>query len=227
MQTDELIRRLAEGCSPARPLSTPLWRAAYWFTLSLVYAAAIVLIMGPRPDVAVKLKDWRFVLEVAAALLTSMMAAAAALCAGSPGRPWWERLAPLPFLGLWLALLGENCWRDFLAEGASGLAVKQDAMCLPVIALMSIPPAVAMFVLIRRGAPLAPFVITGCAALAAAALSAATLRLVHNQDLSVTVLVWQFGSVTLLTGLEALFGKSVLRWRTRDELLAGLERVKF
>ncbi|HXY59771.1 MAG TPA: DUF1109 domain-containing protein [Methylocystis sp.] len=225
METDELIRRLSEDCAPVRPFTHPVWRASLWFMLSLVYVAMVVLAMGLRPDIAARLRDWRFVLELAAALLTSMMAAAAALCAGCPGRPWWERLAPLPFLAFWLGLLGEGCWRDYLAAGARGLAIRQDAMCLPVIAMTSVVPAVAIFVLIRRGAPLAPFAITGCAALAAAALSAAALRLFHDQDSSVTVLVWQFGSVALLTGLEAMFGRSVIRWRNREETLAAIERA--
>lgn len=225
METDELVRMLSEDCAPVRPLSHPLWRASAWFMLSLAYAAMVVFATGLRPDIASRLGDWRFALEVAAALLTSLMSAAAALCAGCPGRPWWERLAPLPFLALWLGLLGEGCVRDFLAAGARGLAVRQDAMCLPAILMMSVVPAFAVFALIRRGAPLAPFVIAGYAALAAAALAAAALRLFHEQDSGATVLVWQFGSVALLAGLGATLGRSAIRWKTREETISTLLRT--
>ena len=44
------------------------------------------------------------------------------------------------------------------------------------------------------------------------ALGATALRLFHAQDASVMVLVWQFGSVALLTGLGALTGRQLLRW---------------
>jgi hypothetical protein len=38
------------------------------------------------------------------------------------------------------------------------------------------------------------------------------LRLFHEQDASVMVLVWQFGSVVLLASLGALTGRRLLRW---------------
>ncbi|HEY8071628.1 MAG TPA: NrsF family protein [Methylocystis sp.] len=71
--------------------------------------------------------------------------------------------------------------------------------------------------MIRRGAPIAtPMTTTGLATLAATSIAAAALLLFHEQDASVMVLVWQFGSVLVLTGLGALFGRRLLRWRTAD-----------
>lgn len=224
METDELIRRLSEECHPVRPLSHPVWRAVIWFAFSVVYILMVVVVMGLRPDIGARLADWRFSSEIGAALLTSLMAAAAALCAGCPGRPLWERFAPLPFLALWLGLLGEGCWTDWKTVGPGALAVRQDLICLPMIFAISLFPAIAIFLLIRRGAPLAPVPITGAAALAAAALAAAALRLAHIEDASIMVLVWQFGSVLVLTSVETLFGRSYIRWKTRAEILAAFER---
>jgi hypothetical protein len=181
--------------------------------------------VGLRPDISSKLADLKFVVEVGAALSTSMMAAAAAFCAGCPGRPIWERFAPILFLALWLASLGEGCWRTWLASGGAGLAIRQDLICFPVILAISIPPGMLIFVMIRRGAPIAPISTTGLAALAAAALGAASLRLFHAEDTSIMVLVWQFGSVILLTGLETLLGRRILRWPTRQEVLAADRRM--
>jgi hypothetical protein len=225
MQTDELLRALAEECAPVRPLAHPGWRAFIWFTLSTAYVTVVVLVIGLRPDISAKLADWRFTAEVTAAFLTSMMAAAAAFCAGCPGRPIWERFAPVPFLALWLATLGEGCWRDWLAFGTAGLAIQFDVKCLPEILAISIPPAIAIFAMVRRGAPIAPTTTMSLAALAAAALAAAAMRLFHVEDSSISVLVWQFGSVMLLTALEAMFGRFYLRWTTRDEALAIYRRA--
>lgn len=226
METDQLIRQLSDECTPVRPLSHPARRTAAWFMVSAIYVLAVARFMGLRPDITARLAEWRFVGEVAAAFLTSLMAAAAALCAGCPGRPIWERFAPLPFLALWLGLLGEGCWRDWISIGAEGLAVRQDLMCPPIILAISAGPAVAIFLMVRRGAPLAPLAAMGLAALAAAALAAAALRIVHIEDSSVMVLVWQFGSVALLTGIEALFGDVYIRWTRRDELLAAFNRLE-
>lgn len=221
MRTEELIRTLAKDCQPVRPLAHPAWRALIWFMLALVYAAVVVAAIGLRADISAKLADWKFMTEVGAPLAASMMAAAGAFCAGCPGRPLWERLAPLPFLALWLGSLGEGCWSDWLVHGAAGLAVRADFKCFPAILAISVAPSILIFVMARRGAPIAPVITTGLAALAAAALAAAALRLFHTEDASVMVLVWQFGSVAALTGLEALFGPLFLRWTTREEALAS------
>jgi hypothetical protein len=225
MQTEELIRTLTSDCAPVRPLAHPGWRAAAWFAISLGYIAAVVAAIGLRPDISSKLADLKFLVEVGAAFLTSMMAAAAAFCAGCPGRPIWERFMPVPFLALWLASLGGGCWHDWLASGAAGLTIRPDLMCFPVIMAISIVPGALIFIMTRRGAPIAPISTMGLAALAAAALGAAALRLFHAEDASIMVLVWQFGSVVLLTGLEALFGRRTLRWRTRQEALATVRRM--
>lgn len=221
MRTEELIRTLAEDCKPVRSLAHPARRAVIWFMIALAYVAVVVATVGLRPDISSKLANWKFMIEVGAPLLTSMMAAAAAFCAGCPGRPLWERLAPLPFLALWLGSLGQGCWSDWLAHGAAGLAIRADFKCFPAIVAISIPPSLLIFAMIRRGAPVAPFATMALAALASAALAAAALRLFHAEDASVMVLSWQFGSVASLTGLEALFGPLFLRWTTREEVFAS------
>ncbi len=224
MQSEELIRTLAANCPPVQRLPHPGGRALAWFAISLGYVAALVWVMGLRPDIHARLADAPFVVELGAALLTSMMAAAAAFCAGCPGRPIWERFAPVPFLVLWLGSLGEGCRRDWLAYGAAGLAIRPDLVCLPVIMAISLFPGALIFMMVRRGAPIAPISTTGLAALAAAALGAVALRLFHPEDASIMVLIWQFGSVALLAILEAPFGRFLLRWPTRQEALSAERR---
>jgi hypothetical protein len=221
MRTEELIRTLAADCRQVRPLAHPAWRALAWFTISILYVGFIVALIGLRRDIFSKLADWKFITEVGAPLLTSMMAAAAAFCAGCPGRPIWERFAPLPFLAIWLGSLGEGCGSDWLVHGVAGLSIRPDLKCFPMILAISIPPAVMIFAMTRRGAPIAPITTMGLAALAAAAMGATALRLFHTEDASVMVLIWQFGSVALLTGLESLFGPSLLHWTTREGALAS------
>lgn len=226
MQTEELIDALTANCSPVRSLAHPGWRTLAWFALSLGYLAIVIGAMGLRPDIGSKLADWRFATGVAAAFLTSMMAAAGAFCAGCPGRPIWERFAPIPFVALWLASLGEECWRDWLALGGAGLAIRADLASFLTIGAISMAPGFLIFVMIRQGAPLAPISTMGLAALAAASLAAAALRLFHTEDASVMVLFWQFGSVVALAGLEALFGRFVLRWTTREQMLRVYQRMQ-
>ena len=212
MKTEELIRTLAANAVPVQRLPHPAMRAMVWLAISTAYIAGFVWLVGLRPDIAEKLAEPRFLVEVGAAYLTSMMAAAAAFCASCPGRPVWERFAPLPFLAVWLASLGEGCWTDWLRSGPEGVTLRMDFLCFPNILIISTVPAVLIFLMVRRGAPIAPITTAALATLAAAALAATALRLFHTQDASLMVLVWQFGSVALLAGIAALFGQYLLPW---------------
>lgn len=215
MRTQELIRTLAQEAEPVRRLPHPAFRTVLWMVLAVGSVGAVVFWFGLRGDLAAKLGEPRFIIEIAAAFLTSVMAAAAAFCSGCPGRPFWERLAPFPFLAVWLVSLGEGCWRELSQAGAGRASFGIDLACSEKIFLLSLVPAGIMLVMIRKGAPIAPFATAGLGALAATAMAAAGLRLFHTQDTSMMLIVWQFGTVVLLAGLAALAGRLVLPWRHR------------
>lgn len=221
MNTEELIRRLARGALPVRRLPHPFVRTAVWFLLSLTFMGAMVFVVGLRQDLSVRIREPRFMIELAAAVLTGMMAGAAAFCSTCPGRPLWERLAPFPFLALWLAFIGEGCQREIALSEIRALHLNLDISCVWKIAAASAAPAVLIFVMVRRGAPIAPHLTTGLSALAATSLSAAAMLLVHRQESAIMVLVWQFGSVIALSAFAALFGRRLLYWRTAE--LTALE----
>jgi hypothetical protein len=212
MRSEDLIKALATDAVPVRRLASPMARLGVWLTASAAYAAVIVAVMGVRPDLPLRLTDPRFAMELSATFMTSVLAAAAAFCAGCPGRPIWERFAPLPALALWFFSLGEGCWQSLAHAGAQGLRFHLDFVCFPSILLVSIVPATLILVMIRHGAPIAPVSSTALATLAAAALGATALRLFHEQDASAMILVWQFGSVALLACLGALAGHQILPW---------------
>jgi hypothetical protein len=216
MKSEELVRRLAANAKPVHRLPHPLWRAMMWFLLSLAYAAGLVFAMGLRADLSARLAEPRFLIEISAAILTSMMAAAAAFCSTCPGRPLWERLAPFPFLLVWLASLGEGCWRDWTLHGLQGLAIQPEFSCFWKIVAASAAPLILILIMVRRGAPIAPYLTTGLATLAAASLVAAAMLLFHGEESSVMVLVWQFGSVVTVSAFAALFGRQLLYWQIVD-----------
>jgi hypothetical protein len=223
MRPEDLIDALAADAKPVRRLASPMVRLALWLVLSAGYAALIVWVMGLRPDIQSRLADTRFVMELGATFMTAVLAAAAAFCAGCPGRRVWERFAPLPALALWSGSLGEGCWQSFVQQGAQGLHFQLDFVCFPSILLVSVVPGALILMMIRQGAPIAPVTTTALAALAAAALGATALRLFHAQDASAMVLVWQFGSVAVLALLGALTGRRILPW-PRPQIAAHLDQ---
>jgi len=65
--------------------------------------------------------------------------------------------------------------------------------------------------MLRRGLAVHPRLTLFLLALAAAAIGNFGLRLFHVRDAGMMVLVWQFGSVLVLSGLGALIGPVLLR----------------
>jgi hypothetical protein len=94
------------------------------------------------------------------------------------------------------------------------MSLQPDWFCFPAIVLVGAIPAIAMAVMLRRGAPLTPHATTALGGLAAAGLGNFGLRMFHPQDASQMVLVWQIGTVIVLSVLSCWAGRYLLNWRS-------------
>ena len=64
MNTEDLIASLAAGSgTPTQRLGPPSARLAVWIAVSLPWIALVVALMGLRPDLAEKLKDYSWISE--------------------------------------------------------------------------------------------------------------------------------------------------------------------
>jgi hypothetical protein len=220
LDTEQLIHQLADHPAPVRRLPAPWRRAAVWFAISLPYVVVVVFshsMPASMPiDLSQMLHDRQFIIEQIATLLTAIAAVMAAFCSVIPGYDRRILLVPLLPLAIWLLSLGEGCVNDWIRLGARGLALRPDWNCLPPAALIGIVPALAIVIMLRRGAPLYPRITLALAALAVAALGNFGLRIYHVGDASIMVLVWHFGSVIVLALLAGWIGQIVLRWKTAD-----------
>jgi len=221
VRTEELVGSLAGDVTPVRRLLWPWVRLLVWLAFSLPWIAFIVWYRGPRADIALKIGEGGWLFEQSLALTTALAAGLAALCASIPGRPVWERVLPLLPLGLWIAIVVGGSVRSVMAGGAWSPLLEVDWICLPNIASLAVVPAIAMIALIRRGAPVSPYTTIGYAALAATALAEFGLRFFHAQDASLMVLVWQMGSVALLTAIFIVFARHLFPWRLGIPTVAG------
>jgi hypothetical protein len=219
MHTGELIRLLAEDCRPVRPLRRPWIRTAEWLVVAVLYVALVVLVVSPRADLAAKASDWHFVVEQLLALATGVAAAAAALAMIIPGHS--RKLPALPFLSLsiWFTSLGQAYVQDDLWDWArldpGGLSPHPNWYCVSAILLVGSVPAIAMTLMLHRGAPLTPHLTAVLGGLAAAALGNFGMRFFCTLDGSSIVLVWQFGTVCVLSALAGCAGHRVLTGTAR------------
>jgi hypothetical protein len=220
VDTDKLIEHLAAVVEPARPLPQPWIRTAAWLLAAIPYVALVVLVVSPREDVISKSSEWRYVVEQLAALATGITAAAAAFATAIPGYNRKALLLPIVPLAIWLGSLGDGCVEDWIELGPAGLSLRPDWLCFPATVLVGAVPAIVIAVMLRRGAPLTPHLTAALGGLAAAGLGNFGLRLFHSQDASLMVLVWQVGSVLILTAIAACGGRYLLSWRS----VAGADR---
>lgn len=213
VDTDTVIESLARSARPVRRLPSPGRRVVRWLAMGLPVIGLFGIIMGARPDLGAKLSEPAFVVPLVAAFATALFAAYAAFASSVPGTPRWWLWLPAPPFALWAGSLGRQCWQDWLRLGADGIVFELDFACLPTIAIVGAVPAIAMVMMVRRGAPLMPRLTAFFGALAAAALAYVGLRLVHLEDAALMVLVWQFGAVALLATVSGVFGRGLLASR--------------
>lgn len=196
MRTDDLIDAIAGDATPVRRLRPPVLRVGAWLGMALPATLLVVLAMGPRPDLAAELRDPAFVVRLLAALAAAVVAAWAALSAGVPGTARWKLFAPVAPTALWLATVGQQCWAGWPQYGLAGPVWEAD--CVLSVAAVSLLPAAAIFILIRRGARLDAGYALSWGGVAIAALADAGLRLFHGHDAAVMDIAWQFVTVLAL-----------------------------
>jgi hypothetical protein len=213
MDTNALIEELANSAAPVRRLPAPWARMLIWLALSVPFLAVVFWLMPSHIDLAGAIADRQFLIEQALTLVTALTAAIAAFCSVVPGYDRRILLLPLLPFAAWLATLGEGCWRNWVTLGADGLRLRPDWDCLPPAILIGLVPAIAMVVMLRRGAPLLPRASIALGAVAVAALANLGLRLFHVGDASMMILFWHLGGATVLTAVAAVAGRRLLYWQ--------------
>jgi hypothetical protein len=205
--TPDLIRQLAAAAEPVRRLHPPLVRAGLWIIVGTSILTAVAIAIGLRPDLGSKLKDPAFLIEIASAALTGITAAIAAFHVSLPDRNARWALLPLPALLVWLSTVGYGCLTNWVALGPAGPVPALSIPCLETIALGSTPLAVILYFMLRHARFVRPVATASVAALAVAGLTVSALRLFHELDATVLVLIWNVGAAAAIAAAGALFGR--------------------
>lgn len=204
--TQELINTLAANVTPVRRLRPPMLRYAVWLAFAVLIVAMLGVSHGVRPGLAQRLEDPLFVLRVAAALTTGILAAAAAFLISVPDRSRRWSLLPLPAAVVWAATIGYGCLTDWISLTPGGIRPGGTLSCLATLVLTGTPLSLAMYVMTRRASPLRPVPVTLLGALAVAAVTATALSLFHALDATVLILAWNLGVAVLFMALAGMLG---------------------
>ena len=219
--TPDLIGALAANLAPVRRLRPPVTRALSWLLLAALLLAVLAVSQGIRPDLAQRLHGPSFILGVAGASLTGILAAVAAFMLSLPDRSRFYLLLPAPALVLWLSTIGYQCLTNWVSLEPNGIHLGETAQCFATLVLTSLPLSLAMLVMLRYAAPLRPIAVTLTGSLAVAAITATALSLFHELDATVMILMWNLGVAALFVGLGGAFGEKMLSWAAPRSMTRG------
>ena len=219
--TPDLIGALAANLAPVRRLRPPVTRALSWLLLAALLLAVLAVSQGIRPDLAQRLHGPSFILGVAGASLTGILAAVAAFMLSLPDRSRFYLLLPAPALVLWLSTIGYQCLTNWVSLEPNGIRLGETARCFATLVLTSLPLSLAMVVMLRYAAPLRPTTVTLTGSLAVAAITATALSLFHDLDATVMILMWNLGTAALFVGMGGAFGGKMFSWAAPISVRGG------
>lgn len=205
--TPDLIDALADNLTPVHRLRPPLVRTAGWVLLSALVLALLAVVQGIRPDLAQRLHEFDFVINIGATLATGILAAAAAFIVSLPGRSRWWLLLPVPTLIAWLATIGYQCLTRWVSLDAGSITLGETARCFATLVLTGLPLSLALLIMLRYAASLRPVAVTLIGSLAVAGITATALTLFHDMDATAMILVWNLGTALLIIGLGSVVGR--------------------
>ena len=210
--TPDLIELLVASAAPVRRLRPPLARAAGWLLFAALILALLAVSHGVRPDLELRLEQPVFVIGIAASLATGVLAAFASFIVSVPDRSRRWLLLPAPTLLVWLTTVGYGCLTAWVSIGPGGISLGETAQCFATLVLVGAPLSLAMLVMLRYAALLAPTPVAITGSLAVAAMTSTALSLFHPLDATVMVLIWNLGTAALLVALGGLYGRRMFSW---------------
>jgi len=210
MNTDDLVQKLARELEPVAPLRRPAARAGAWFAGAALFIAALAIGMGfvnGYPDGV----DVTFWAVQVAAIVTSLLASAAAFASVIPGLSSRSRSLAIAAAASWLVMLAAASTAD--ADWSAVSSATHEWWCVGFIVAGGAPLLVALARMLRRGAPLNPATTAAFAALSAAALAnvGACISLPHANN--AVTLAWHGGVIAAATMGAAACGRLVFFWR--------------
>ncbi|SEB21596.1 NrsF family protein [Paraburkholderia sartisoli] len=212
--TSDLIDSLVADAKPVRRLRPPVTRALCWLLFAALMLTLVAIVHGVRPDLMLKLRQPAFVVGVAAALITAVLASTASFIASVPGRSRRWLWLPAPAVVVWISTIGYGCLTHWVSIGPDGMSPGETARCFATLAITGIPLSLVMLIMLRYVARLAPAPVVMTGSLAVAAMTATALSLFHPLDATIMILMWNFGVATLLIALSGLYGRRLFGWMT-------------
>jgi hypothetical protein len=212
MRTEDLIRTLAAD-NATRSASVERWLALALIGAIVVSIVMFVLMLGPRPDIAIAVAQFGFWFKF---IVTLLLAATAALLVTRLAQPGVDPTAAAILLAIAPILLGAMVAFEITQLAPPARAMKLVGTtwrsCLTYIPLLSIPILIAALLALRHGAATRPTLTGGIAGLLAGALGAAVYASYCPEDSALFLATWYSLAIAIVAIAGAAIGSRALRW---------------
>ena len=205
MRTDTLVERLGRDLRPVRPRS-PRREAALLLCLALAEVGIFLWLGFMRPDMPVAMEAPSFWWKLTSTGLLAVLGAGVALLSIDPARS--PRRGLRWILACVVAIFASGWVIDAAQAGLMHMLARLDwshgLQCVWKMVVLAIPPAVALGLLLRRGAPTDRTGTALAAGLSSAAWGAFVFVFACPSDDPLYIAVWYTvgcGTVTTLGGL--------------------------
>ena len=214
MRTEDLIADLASRAAPVRPLPAPEVRLLQWAGVAIGCAGISIAVFGARPDIREALGRPEFIADAIVALGTAALAGAASLVLAIPGarRATALQRSTTAIVGLWTVMLVVGIVR----AGHGFTAAADWPVCFLRVVMIGLVPAVVLFGMLRRSAPLQLSRTGALAAAAAMATGALALQFICPQTDPGHLLLGHLAPVFVIGAVGALLLKRLMNERDRD-----------
>lgn len=212
MDTNDLIRALHADAGSRGVSLSGAWGIAAAIA-SLCAAAAFVILIGPRPDIAEAAGTVRFLFKF---VVTAALATGAFALVTRMSRPGTRLKGALALTALAPALLAVAVGLEFFAIPADQWSRRwigsNSMVCLTFIPLIGIAPLAVFVAALRHGAPTRPGAAGAVAGLLAGGI-AATFYAAHcTDDSPFFVATWYPIAIAVLTACGFMLGRLFCRW---------------
>ncbi len=213
MDTEQLINTLAKATAPVR-VYRPLKQLGRWFMLVFAYLCSVILMLGVRPDMSMKVEEMIYLLEIGLCFLIGISAAFTASVAAVPDmqqRAWMCCLPFIPMIALAILLLTHNDMQMPAMEAAMQITMPRVHVVLK-LALLAVIPGLLIFMMMRKAAPTHYYWAGSMAVLAVSSFAYVALRLVETNDNVADVMLWCYVPMLAFGLLGMWLGKYALKW---------------
>jgi hypothetical protein len=210
MTTDTLIERLARELRPVQPLPHPGVRAAMWVGGAAFWLAVIAVPLTSRADIAANSAGgvW-FLLAQLLAIVTGIVAAAAAFASVVPGYSRSAAMGTAAAAAAWMASLAVGAWRQW--SDPVDPSLPSEWVCVVLIVASGAPLMLVFSRMLRRGAVFHPVLTATLAAVAVTLLANAAACMTHPHTNNAVTFVWHGLLLLAVATVSAIAGPRLLR----------------